>query len=29
MVPVANTASNRVDKALSQLESFLGLKHSP
>ncbi|HEX7263138.1 MAG TPA: TetR/AcrR family transcriptional regulator [Candidatus Dormibacteraeota bacterium] len=29
MVPVANTASNRVDKALSQLESFLGLKPSP
>jgi AcrR family transcriptional regulator len=29
MVPVANTASNRVDKALSQLESFLGLKSSP
>ncbi len=27
MVPVANTASNRVDKALAQLESFLGLKN--
>jgi AcrR family transcriptional regulator len=26
MVPVANTASARVDKALGQLESFLGLK---
>lgn len=26
MVPVANTASERVDKALGQLESFLGLK---
>jgi AcrR family transcriptional regulator len=25
MMPVANTASDRVDKALSQLESFLGL----
>ena len=25
MVPVANTASKRVDKALGQLESFLGL----
>ncbi|HSS92445.1 MAG TPA: TetR/AcrR family transcriptional regulator [Candidatus Dormibacteraeota bacterium] len=25
MVPVANTASDRVDKALGQLESFLGL----
>jgi len=30
MVPVANTASGRVDKALAQLESFLGLKkHKP
>ena len=27
MVPVANTASNRVDKALAQLERFLGLKN--
>src|SRR6266849_759592 len=26
MVPVANTASARVDRALGQLESFLGLK---
>jgi len=26
MVPVANTASNRLDKALGQLESFLGLQ---
>jgi AcrR family transcriptional regulator len=26
MVPVANTASERVDKALGQLESFLGLE---
>jgi TetR/AcrR family transcriptional repressor of nem operon len=26
MVPVANTASARVDKALGQLESFLGLR---
>ena len=26
MVPVANTAAARVDKALAQLESFLGLK---
>ncbi|HEX9099852.1 MAG TPA: TetR/AcrR family transcriptional regulator [Candidatus Dormibacteraeota bacterium] len=26
MVPVANSASDRVDKALGQLESFLGLK---
>jgi AcrR family transcriptional regulator len=26
MVPVANTASDRVDKALRQLETFLGLK---
>lgn len=25
MIPVANTASDRVDKALGQLESFLGL----
>jgi AcrR family transcriptional regulator len=29
MLPVANTASNRVDKAIGQLESFLGLKPSP
>jgi AcrR family transcriptional regulator len=28
MVPVANTASNRVDKALAQLERFLGLKNT-
>jgi TetR/AcrR family transcriptional repressor of nem operon len=27
MVPVANTASARVDKALGQLESFLGLRN--
>ena len=27
MVPVANTASKRVDKALGQLERFLGLKN--
>ncbi len=27
MVPVANTASNRVDKALAQLERFLGLEN--
>jgi len=27
MVPVANTASARVDRALSQLESFLGLRN--
>jgi len=26
MVPVANTASDRVDKALRQLETFLGLR---
>jgi hypothetical protein len=26
MVPVANTASARVDRALGQLESFLGLR---
>jgi hypothetical protein len=26
MVPVINTASDRVDRALGQLESFLGLK---
>src|SRR5438309_11238053 len=26
MVPVANSASDRIDKALRQLESFLGLK---
>jgi len=26
MVRVANTASERVDKALGQLETFLGLK---
>ena len=28
MVPVANTATNRVDKAIGQLEIFLGLKKS-
>lgn len=28
MVPVANTAAARVDKALGQLESFLGLKQA-
>jgi len=27
VVPVANTASNRVDKALAQLERFLGLEN--
>jgi len=27
MVPVANTPSNRVDKALAQLERFLDLKN--